>query len=91
MNQEKIEMKLLDLVKKYYLIQHVMDTTRCRGRNEPSMLDLVFSDTDCLRNLEIVAPIARSDHGCVVFDISVGKRRVENQVGKYVYKKKILG
>ena len=66
---ENLEIRLIDFIRKYYLTQHVQEPTRWRGKNEPGILDLVLSDTDFIEHLNIDAPIAKSDHGCITMDL----------------------
>ena len=50
------------------LIQHVCDFTRKRGLDEPSLLDLVITDTHQITNRpKIMEPFGLSDHGLVTW------------------------
>ena len=44
------------------LTQHVHNPTRCRGSNEPSILDLVLTDGDFLNTIDYLSPLGKSDH-----------------------------
>ena len=65
------EARLLDVIRRCYLIQHVQEPTRARGINEPAILDLVLSDTEFIENLKVDAPIAKSDHGCIIMEVKI--------------------
>ena len=48
------------------LHQHVKTVTRARGRNLPSLLDLIITSwCDNVEQLEVTAPLGRSDHGII--------------------------
>ena len=48
------------------LCQHVTMATRARGCNHPSLLDLVITSwEDNIDNLDILAPLGRSDHSVI--------------------------
>jgi len=40
----------------------VQSPTRCRGSNEPSILDLVLTDDDFINEIDYLNPLGKSDH-----------------------------
>ena len=42
--------------------QHINSPTRARGQAVPHLLDLVISDESFIENIELDAPIGKSDH-----------------------------
>ena len=79
--------KFIECVRDSYLHQHVNEVTRMRGNDEPSTLDLVFTD-EVLQVSDLVhhAPLGKSDHSVVTFKyqcyIDYGKPKE-----KYIYTK----
>ena len=64
--------KFLDECANSYLYQHVMDFTRVRGEDRPSVLDLVLTRNELeVTKLEYVAPIGSSDHCLLSFLFSI--------------------
>ena len=81
------ESKFIECVRDCYLQQHIIEATRMRGNDEPSTLDLVFSD-EILQVSELVhhSPLGKSDHSVITFKyqcyIDFAKPKV-----KYLYNK----
>ena len=65
------------------LFQHIMENTRIRGRNQPSLLDLVItSDEESIFDIALLAPLGKSDHTAITFKynyIIQNKKMVEVQ------------
>ena len=58
--------KLLELVTDNALVQHIQETTRERGSDNPSRLDLVFTrQREEIGMLELECPLGKSDHAVV--------------------------
>lgn len=56
-------MKFFDLTHDLFLYQHVEEFTRFRLDQEPSLLDLVFTNEETMvDNIEFSSPIGKSDH-----------------------------
>ena len=53
--------KFYDIIQ-FFLTQHVQSPTRCRGSNEPSILDLVLTDDDFINEIDYLNPLGKSDH-----------------------------
>ena len=58
-----ISSRFFDLSNDLFLIQHVNCNTRFRDNQEPSLLDLVFTNDDCfIDNIDVLPPLGKSDH-----------------------------
>ena len=65
------ESLFLDAINDSYLYQHVSYPTRARLHQCPSILDLVFTNEDgMLSNLEYMAPLGKSDHSVLCFQLN---------------------
>ena len=64
----------LNTIQNSYLTQHVLQPTRYRGRDESSLIDLVFTNENGMIN-EIIhdAPLGDSDHECLMFSFQCYK------------------
>ena len=52
------------------LFQHIKETTRARGNNNPSRLDLIFTrKEEEMENLTLECPLGKGDHVVVVCDV----------------------
>ena len=61
----KIEKDFLESITDNLMYQHVMEHTRIRGPQK-STLDLILTkEEEDIKNIEVLAPIGRSDHGIV--------------------------
>ena len=60
--------RFYECTKDSYLYQHVFAPTRFRNEQE-STLDLVFTkEEDDVKNIEVLQPLGKSDHGVVICD-----------------------
>ena len=58
----------IETIQSYYLHQHVFEPTRFRDGQEPSVLDLVFSNEEDMINILMQNPdLGDSDHTCINF------------------------
>ena len=66
---ESSQARFVEAVRDSFFHQHVVESTRRRGTNEPSVLDLVFSN-ETLQVSEIIhnSPLGKSDHDVLTFD-----------------------
>ena len=63
---------LLDVAQEFFLYQHITETTRKRGTDEPSLLDLVFTrHKEDIEEITYNPPIGKSDHVLLEFDFIV--------------------
>ena len=68
-NETSKEAKFLDAIKDCYLHQHVLESTRARGNDDPSTIDLIFTNEIMqISNLEFHAPLGKSDHSMISFN-----------------------
>ena len=58
----------VDSLRKNFLLQHINQPTRARGRDNPHVLDLVITDEYCIDNLTFESPLGKSDHSVLIFD-----------------------
>jgi len=60
----------MDTVNDCYLYQHVTCPTRARVNHSPNTLDFVFTNEEgMLSDLEIMAPLGKSDHSVLTFNL----------------------
>ena len=68
-NTDDIDHRFIECIRDCYLFQHVSEPTRKRGNDNPSTLDLLFSNEDhMISDLEINAPLGSSDHSILKFN-----------------------
>lgn len=69
--EESKEEKFLEAVRDSFLFQHIQEPTRCRGTDDPSVIDLIFScEEDQISNLNYIAPLGKSDHSVLSFNFN---------------------
>ena len=62
------EARYIESVRDSYLHQHVKEATRIRGNDEPSTLDLIFTDEETqVSDVVHCAPLGKSDHSVITF------------------------
>ena len=67
-NVGTLQSRFFECTKDSYLYQHVFVPTRFRA-NQESTLDLVFTkEEEDVKNIEVLQPLGKSDHGIVVCD-----------------------
>ena len=70
-NEESKEVKFIETVRDCYLYQHITEPTRYRGADEPSVIDLVFTEEATqISELEYQPPLGKSDHCVLTFDFN---------------------
>ena len=92
------EFLFIEATRDAFLTQHVDKPTRMRGENEPSLLDLVFTDeTQATPEIDHCAPLGPSDHALlkVTFDLDqqgqkANKDRLNYSRGNYERMKEVL-
>ena len=90
LSDDSSEARFIETLRDCYFHQHVEEPTRRRGTNEPSLLDLVFSN-ETMQVSEIVhnPPLGKSDHDVLTFefqcyvDYTKQKARFCYNKGKY--------
>ena len=79
--------RLLELVTDNALVQHIKETTRERGGDNPSRLDLVFTrQEEEIGMLELECPLGKSDHAVVDCKIWLKYGTDSNLLGSKVKK-----
>ena len=79
--------QFLECLHDCFFFQHVYENTRQRGSDAPSLLDLVITNEENLINkLEFLAPLGKSDHSILSFDI-ICEEETQPPVIKAVYDK----
>ena len=67
--EESKEYQFIETVRDCFLFQHIDKPTRIRGEDEPSLLDLVFTNEELqVSNVVHHAPLGKSDHSVISFD-----------------------
>ena len=62
-------MKTLETVQDCYFYQNVKKTTRSRGTDTATVIDLIFTNEELeLNNLEYHSPLGKSDHSVLTFN-----------------------
>ena len=70
-NPNNINFQFAECTKDCYLYQHITEHTRQRGSDNPSNLDLIFSnEEDMISDIKIEAPLGRSDHSIIYFNFN---------------------
>ena len=67
-NEDSNEAKFVETIRDCYLHQNIDEPTRRRGNDEPSLIDLVFTDEDMhVSDVTHHAPLGKSDHSVITF------------------------
>ena len=88
--EDSKEYKFLEAIRDCYFYQHIKEATRRRGNDQPSKLDLIFSDEESqISEIKHLAPLGKSDHSLIVFDfhcyLEYSKPKVRYQYEKGSY------
>lgn len=68
-DEESKELKFIEAIHDTFLYQHVRFPTRCRGTDQPSTIDLIFTDEENqIGNLNHLPPLGKSDHCILSFE-----------------------
>ena len=69
--EDSKEEKFLDALRDAYLYQHVDEPTRCRGTDDPSLIDLILTgEENQILNLDYLSPLGKSDHSSLAFNFA---------------------
>jgi ribonuclease P/MRP protein subunit RPP40 len=70
-NDESKESKFIETIRDCYLHQHNEENSRRRGNDEPSLIDLIFTD-EALQVSDVThhAPLGKSDHDVITFNFN---------------------
>ena len=87
-NTESLSFKLIETTRDCFLHQVIMENTRARGTNNPSLLDLVLCyDAMLINNLEYHNPLGKSDHSVIYFNYQVECMKCAYKMKKTFYDK----
>lgn len=82
------EFLFVETLRDIYMYQHVMEPTRARGSDNPTLLDLVLSNEDgMVDNLHHASPLGRSDHSVLEFVFNAYVERVATRRKIFLYDK----
>ena len=67
-NEDSKEHKFIETIRDSYFHQHNLENSRTRGNDQPSLIDLVFTD-ESMQISELVhhSPLGKSDHSVICF------------------------
>ena len=55
-----------------FFFQHVLEPTRQRGSDDPSCLDLIFTNEEYMTdNIQFLSPLGHSDHSMIMFEVKI--------------------
>ncbi|MEW8548554.1 MAG: reverse transcriptase family protein [Candidatus Thiodiazotropha sp.] len=73
-NSDTLYSRFFDLTQDLFLYQHTMEHTRFRIDQEPSLLDLLFTNDEMMiSDIKYEQPIGKSDHVVLKFDFHCGE------------------
>jgi len=80
--------QFLDRISDTYLHQHVNQPTRGRAKENPSVLDLIFTnELNMVDNIKYDSPLGRSDHSVIAFDFVANIEKATQPWTKFYYDK----
>ena len=86
-NENSKEAKFIEAARDCYLYQHNLLNSRRRGNDDPSLIDLIFSDESMqVSDVEHHAPLGKSDHDVITFNFNCYMDYVKPKE-RYVYHK----
>ena len=82
-NTKHAAFRFIECVRDCFLFQHVTDHTRQRGNDNPSTLNLIFSNEEnMVSKLDILAALGKSDHSIIKFTINCDMDYQQAQIKK---------
>jgi hypothetical protein len=60
----------VETIKDCFLNKHVTEPTRGRGSDKPSLIDLILTNQEHIQSLQLEAPLGKSDHSVLKFQIN---------------------
>jgi hypothetical protein len=86
--ENSVDFKFFEMFKDCYLTQHVINPTRGRGSDRPSLVDLVLtSNPECVDSVLHEAPLGKSDHAVIVTKLNIDSKTNLNTGPKRRYNK----
>ena len=87
-NPNNMTNMFIESVRDCYIYQHVDKPTRSRGQDNPTLLDLLFTNEQgMINNLEYLSPLGKSDHCIIKFHFECYIMLKESTTTKYLYNK----
>ena len=87
-NVDSLRFKLFETVRDCFLHQVIVENTRARGTNDPSLLDLVLCyDNMLINHLEYHSSLGKSDHSVICFNYQVKCVKCTYKLKKTFYDK----
>ena len=89
-NVDSLSFKLIETVRDCFLLQVIVENTRARGTNDPSLLDLVLCyDNMLINHLEyhMCSQLGKSDHSVICFNYQVKCVKCTYKLKKTFYDK----
>ena len=88
------EYNFIETVRDCFLFQHITEPTRCRGKDQPHTLDLIFTNEEnMVEKVQIEAPLGKSDHAIIKFNFIADKinsaPQIQTLYNKGNYKKNV--
>ena len=69
LSEQSAEAKFIEAVRDCYFFQHMSEPTRHRGTDNPSLIDLLFTDEEMnVSGIQHHSPLGKSDHSVIIFD-----------------------
>ena len=69
LGEHSLEARFIEAVRDSYLYQHITEPTRRRGNDNPSLIDLVFSDEEMqISDIQHHSPLGKSDHSVIILN-----------------------
>lgn len=86
-NDDSFENRFIECTRDSFLFQNIMEPTRQRGSDAPSLLDLVFSNEEnMIDKIEFMSPLGKSDHSVIKFEIKCEENKPPPKI-KVLYEK----
>ena len=82
-NEKHLASMFLDCVQENYLSQLIMEPTHHRGNQEPSLVDLIITNTQTdtfIQNIVHHPPLGKSHHSTIIFNLNIETAESENEV-----------
>ena len=87
-NMESLSNKIIEIFRDCFLQQVIMETTRGRGANIPSLLDLVLCyESTLIKDIEYQSPLGKSDHCVITFSYDIKCISSAYKVKRFFYDK----
>ena len=87
-NMELLSNKIIEIIRDCFLQQVIMENTRGRGANIPSLSDLVLCyENTLIKDIEYQSPLGKSDHCVITFSYDIQCISSAYKVKRFFYDK----